>query len=353
MNLAGLSGLAATALLAPLLGVALLAGGTTDAVTAVAATAALCATSGPVTGLDAAQADNARLITAVTAQQVAPRNTADVQPAALIALITAYQESRLRDLANPTVPRSQHQPAASGTGRDHDSLGLFQQRGSWGSVAQRMDPAWATTAFLDRLLTIPGWRSRPPAAAAQAVQHSADPDAYAKWEPNAQRWLTEITHGGPAGSRATDRCGGDGAPARGTTHLPAGFTLPPATSPAAAAAVTFALAQLGKPYSYGAAGPDTYDCSGLTMAAWATAGIALPHYTVTQAQDGTPVATTALLRPGDLVFTPGDDGTLQAPGHVGMYIANNLIIEAPQTGDLIKIISVADFTPIAAMRHIG
>jgi cell wall-associated NlpC family hydrolase len=117
--------------------------------------------------------------------------------------------------------------------------------------------------------------------------------------------------------------------------------------------VTFALAQLGKPYVFGAAGPEAYDCSGLTMQAWAAAGVVLPHYTITQAELGTPVADPSLLRPGDLVFIPGSDGTMRAPGHVGMYVGRGLIIEAPQTGDVVKLVPLSSFEPIAAMRHYG
>jgi cell wall-associated NlpC family hydrolase len=208
-----------------------------------------------------------------------------------------------------------------------------------------MDPVWSTTAFLDHLLAVPGWRSMPPGAAAQAVQRSAFPDAYAQWQPDAQSWFAEI-HDGPARD-----CGGSGLAARGTTLLPSGLILPSRTSPTATIAVTFALAQLGKPYVFGAAGPDAYDCSGLTMAAWAAAGVPLPHYTVTQAQMGTPVAARSLLQPGDLVFIPGSDGTMQAPGHVGMYVGNDQIIEAPDTGDVVKLVPLASFGPIASMRR--
>jgi cell wall-associated NlpC family hydrolase len=328
-------------LLVPLLGVCLIGGGASSA---AETGAALCVTSGPLPGLNTEQASNARLIAAVTQQQLAARDPAHVHRATLIALITAYQESGLRDLANPHVPGSRVAPGASGTGSDHDSVGLFQQRASWGTVTQRMDPAWATTTFLNYLLAVPGWSALPPGVAAQAVQVSARPDAYSTWIAAATGWVRAIDAG-------AWRCGA--ATIHGAVSLPAGFTLPPGTSPQAATAVTFALAQLGKPYVYGAAGPNAYDCSGFTAAAWAAAGITLPHYTVTQAQLGTPVAAPALLRPGDLVFTPGDDGTMQAPGHVGLYLDDNLIIEAPHTGDVIKIVEMRSFGPIAAMRHLG
>ena len=89
------------------------------------------------------------------------------------------------------------------------------------------------------------------------------------------------------------------------------------------------------------------------MAAWAPAGVQLPHYAPSQAGLGTPVSSPELLLPGDLVFIPGADGTMQAPGHVGMYLGQGDIIEAPQTGDVVKIVPLTAFGPVAAMRHYG
>ena len=89
------------------------------------------------------------------------------------------------------------------------------------------------------------------------------------------------------------------------------------------------------------------------MAAWALAGVQPPHYAQSQAQLGTPVSSPALLLPGDLVFIPGADGTRKPPGHVGTYLGDGYIIEAPQTGDVVKIVALTAFGPIAAMRHYG
>jgi cell wall-associated NlpC family hydrolase len=100
-----------------------------------------------------------------------------------------------------------------------------------------------------------------------------------------------------------------------------------AASGNAGAAVNFALAQVGDAYVYGAAGPDAYDCSGLTMAAWAQAGVSLPHSSSAQYSSGPQVAASAL-QPGDLVF-------YYSPiSHVGMYIGNGQIVHAanPSTG---------------------
>ena len=119
-------------------------------------------------------------------------------------------------------------------------------------------------------------------------------------------------------------------------------------------AVRFALAQLGKPYVWGASGPNGYDCSGLMAAAWGRAGVTITRTTYTQLHDGT-ATTAAALRPGDLVLTPGSDGSLAAPGHVGMFIGRGLVVEAPRTGDVIKVVTYDSFTAtgVAALRHIA
>jgi cell wall-associated NlpC family hydrolase len=112
------------------------------------------------------------------------------------------------------------------------------------------------------------------------------------------------------------------------TVLPANL---PAPSPRAAQAIAFAQAQLGKPYVYAAAGPDTYDCSGLTMRAWGAAGVSMAHYSGAQ-YAAFPHVPLDQLQPGDLVFR-GPGGS----AHVALYIGNGLVISAPQTGDHVKV----------------
>jgi cell wall-associated NlpC family hydrolase len=84
--------------------------------------------------------------------------------------------------------------------------------------------------------------------------------------------------------------------------------------------LAWAEAQLGKPYVYGATGPDAYDCSGLAMMAYRAAGITIPR--------------TSQAQPGDLVFFAGSDGTPAAPGHVGIVLdpAAHTMIDAYETG---------------------
>jgi peptidoglycan DL-endopeptidase CwlO len=124
---------------------------------------------------------------------------------------------------------------------------------------------------------------------------------------------------------------------------PEAFPNLPAPGPAAAQAIEFAREQLGKPYVYAATGPDAYDCSGLTMAAYASAGISLPHYSGAQYASIPHVPLDAML-PGDLVFWGAGGGS-----HVGLYVGNGLMIAAPHTGDVVKIQAVYG-RPVGAGR---
>ena len=96
----------------------------------------------------------------------------------------------------------------------------------------------------------------------------------------------------------------------------------------------YACAQLGKPYVFGGAGPNSFDCSGLTMMAYKQIGINLSHYVPNQYSASSRVSR-ADLQPGDLVFFNHND-------HMGMYVGNGKFIQAPHTGDVVKISSLSD-----------
>ncbi|MEP7737380.1 NlpC/P60 family protein [Nocardioides sp. 31GB23] len=111
----------------------------------------------------------------------------------------------------------------------------------------------------------------------------------------------------------------------------------------AAAAVQYALAQVGKSYVYGAAGPSAFDCSGLTMMAWRQAGVSLPHSSSAQYGGGTKVSTSAL-QPGDLVY-------YYSPiSHVGIYIGNGQIVDAANPSTGVRITSVNSMPLVGATR---
>jgi cell wall-associated NlpC family hydrolase len=137
--------------------------------------------------------------------------------------------------------------------------------------------------------------------------------------------------------------------------LPTGYTIPGDADSAEVVAVGYALAQLGKAYLWGGAGPDEFDCSGLTMEAWAQAGVPLAHFTVDQLAEGAPVTNLALMSPGDLVLIPGSDGTLTAPGHVGLYIGEGLVESAvdPAEGVIVQTWSAFTSGGLSGVRHVG
>jgi cell wall-associated NlpC family hydrolase len=273
---------------------------------------------GRVVDLDDDQADNARLIVAVGQQRGVPER------GLLVALMTAMQESTLKNLDYG----------------DRDSLGLFQQRPStgWGTPGQVTDPAYAAAAFYGGpasptpnpgLLDIGGWEQMALTEAAQAVQRSAFPDAYAKWESSARGWLADIL-----GGEVSD----------GTVC----FQRPSTT---ATVVISSAAQWLGTPYSWGGgglegptygiehgAGTVGFDCSGLTRYAYAQAGIVLPRVAADQYNaPGDRVTSFAQLQPGDLVFFAWDVGDPSSIHHVAIWLGGDSMLEAPRTGDVVKI----------------
>jgi cell wall-associated NlpC family hydrolase len=296
-------------------------------------TATLTDPSATPAGLTAEQNGNARVIITVGQRMNIPTR------GWVIATATALQES---DLINVTAPT------------DHDSLGLFAQRPSqgWGTPAQITNPQYAAGKFYEALLRVPAWQTLPLTVAAQQVQRSAYPDAYSKHEAQATAIVGAYTGGAVCDGGAT---GGDLA------TLPPGFTLPPDTPAPIVAAIRWALAQLGTPYTFGGdctaphSGESAHqcDCSSLMQQAYRAAGLRLPRTTAEQIHVGTAVANITDIRPGDLIFIPGSDGTRTNPGHVGMAIGSGMIVQAPHTGSLVKVSALADWaSQIAAIRRI-
>jgi hypothetical protein len=207
---------------------------------------------------------------------------------------------------------------------DRDSLGIFQMRPSmgWGTVAQVTDPPYQVNKFYDVLLQVPDWANRRPGESAQAVERSAFPDRYHKWEPMAVHLVQNV-------GQVVDVAGcGQGL----------GLALPP--SQRASGAMQFALAEQGKPYVWGATGPNSYDCSGLMLRAYEAAGVVLPRVSRDQYKAGAmlPVRNA---QPGDLLFWAYDPSNPATIHHVAMYLGNGRIVEAQQTGVPVHIRAVS------------
>jgi cell wall-associated NlpC family hydrolase len=184
-------------------------------------------------------------------------------------------------------------------------------------------------------------RAEADAAAAARRKLLAEAAAARKAEELRARAQAAGPVGTPRVLQPTGTTPGSGTPAAPPTGTPTtggkphptnpspGAPAPPASS-GAALAVAYAHAQLGKPYVFATAGPDTFDCSGLTMAAWRVAGVSMDHYSGSQAASF-PKVTWDQLQPGDLVFFYAD------LHHVGLYIGGGQMIHAPRTGDVVKI----------------
>ncbi|MGW2339480.1 C40 family peptidase [Streptomyces sp. NPDC001661] len=286
----------------------------------------------------------------------------------VIALATSLQESGLRNLDYG----------------DRDSLGLFQQRPSkgWGTAAQVRDPVHASTKFYEALLKVPGWQSMTVTQAAQAVQQSGFSEAYAKWEPMARALqkaiassLSAPSSSGSAGTAGADtagapsealsaesaKCGtgGDGTKfgAIPAGSVPEGYKIPATAPKSVRTAIRWGLGQLGTPYQWGGQCSDPHgqdpmgrcDCSSLMQAAYKAGDISLSRTTYTQVKEGKEVSVDAL-EPGDLLFT---EGTAEVPEHVGMFIGDGLVLQAPHTGDVVKISPLADWrSDVLAARRI-
>lgn len=266
-----------------------------------------------VGSLDADQLANAQTIVAVGRRLDVPLE------GWVIAISTALQESGLRNLPYG----------------DRDSIGLFQQRDAWGSRADRLDPVVSTEMFFTGgrggqrgLLDIPGYLTLPVAQAAQAVQVSAFPAAYARWEE-----LARELAGAPSIATALCRVGGG--------------------SDADNRAVQVALTQVGVPYSWGGGtleGPSPgfgsgsgvigFDCSSFTRYVWfRAAGITLPRVASDQAA-AVPHVSPAAARPGDLIFFHDPRDPVGVYHHVGLYAGSNRIIHAPTFGRTVEITAI-------------
>ncbi|WP_411107315.1 C40 family peptidase [Streptomyces sp. cmx-4-9] len=300
------------------------------------------------------QIPNAKVIVATGIQKRVPAR------GQVVALATALQESTLINLDHG----------------DRDSLGLFQQRPSqgWGTREQIMDPVYSSGKFYDGLVKIEDWEQMPVTVAAQKVQRSGFPDAYAKHEPLAtalQQAIAPTLGAAPVGPMpgqpglggfGPGGCAGQGG---GNVDfgnippgsLPEGYQIPASAPMQVQTAIRWALGQLGTMYQWGGSctnphGPNASercDCSSLTQRAYGVAGKEITRTTYTQIHDGRGVPATAIA-PGDLIFVRG---TASAPEHVAMSIGYGYAVHAPRTGRPVMVSKDGELGgPVLVVRRI-
>lgn len=214
---------------------------------------------------------------------------------------------------------------------DQDSLGIFQMRPSmgWGTPAELRDVPYQVNKFFDVLLEVPGWDVIRPGDAAQRVERSAFPERYHRWEAMAAHLVSTL---------------GEVADPTGCTTGPVGDL--------AATAIAAAKEWLGTPYAWGGGGVDGpgrgtggdggvvgFDCSSLMLYAYAKAGVTLPRVSYAQFNAGQHVPFDQA-QPGDLVFWADATGNPAAIHHVALYLGDNTVIHAPESGDVVKISKV-------------
>jgi cell wall-associated NlpC family hydrolase len=159
--------------------------------------------------------------------------------------------------------------------------------------------------------------------------------------------------GSPESSSGTaSTAGADSSATAGSGTLTAASLGADSASTAGSEVVADATKYLGVPYQWGGTNPATgLDCSGLVQRVYSDLGVQLPRTSEEQAQVGTPVASLADAQPGDLVFFAGSDGTASSPGHVGIYIGNGMMIDAPHTGTDVQVQAVGQ--PVAIRRIVA
>lgn len=249
--------------------------------------------------------------------------------------------------ATPTAPQA---PApATYTVVAGDTLWEIAQAkqipGSWQALYdlnrdQLTDPDWID---IGQVLKLAGVAAAPQQTAPKATEEpkpSAPTTSKASERPRTEArtsWTGTSKSTGTTKPSATKPAAG--TTAKTTASKPAAVQVAAPASSKVSAALAFARAQLGKPYVYGAAGPNAYDCSGLVQAAYKAAGISLPRVTTAQFAADAKVSTSSL-QPGDLVFY------YSGISHVGIYIGDGQIIHAPNSRSVVKIAPV-DSMPIA------
>ena len=244
-------------------------------------------------------------------EAVANLNTAKNTLSAQQAQLTAQERQ-----AQGAVSSEQAAISANQAVEQQQSAALAQENGEIATLVEQQQQAQAAAAAQAA-------RAQIAAAAAAQAQRIAAEKAAASTQPASSPTAGATSSGGAGGGRASGSGSGRSAP---TPYVP----LP--VAPGGVGAVSAAETQLGVPYVWGGESPGAgFDCSGLVQWAWRQAGVSLPRTSGAQFAASTPVSI-ADLEPGDLLFY-GPSGS----DHVAMYVGGGMMIEAPETGEVVHI----------------
>ncbi|WP_373887213.1 NlpC/P60 family protein [Actinomyces bowdenii] len=286
--------------LLPVLALLLLLGGQEEDCTAGAGARAVLIDERAVAGASVPGWDATQLAHAATIMRAAA-DMGLTRRDQTIAVMTAIGESGLRNL--------DHGDAAG-----PDSRGLFQQRETWGSLEQRMDPYQSASLFLQALVRITERDAMEPTLVAHRIQANSDPYHYESSWPAAEAIVAAL----------------DGGAVTTSTTSAAETT----------SAADLARAQEGAPYAWGGAGPSGFDCSGLVHYVFSQLGIELERTSAQQGAQGQEVYTGPgasapwdEMSPGDVIFFPAGPDSYD---HIGIYAGDQRMIHAPNTGDVVK-----------------
>jgi len=225
------------------------------------------------------------------------------------------------------------------------SAGETLSVGDWGQLTLGTTVGRVTAPLVLRLLQDHDGLS---AGTAVAVAFGASGNPVAKPKPKSKATGSSQPGSHSAGAQGSRPLPGQ-QPAKNPPAFPASpapFLLAGRLPPAARhnSVVSIAMKYLGVPYLWGGASPKTgFDCSGLVQYVFAQLGVYLPHYAASQYYSPDAIyVSPKRLQPGDLVFFTGADGTHKAPGHVGIYVDDGYIIDAPNTGSFVRIDSLSE-----------
>ncbi|MFF7197732.1 MULTISPECIES: NlpC/P60 family protein [unclassified Streptomyces] len=223
---------------------------------------------------------------------------------------------------------------------DQAAIAMQLQAAKDASVAEAAKEAAATKKSADAKAAAKA-KAEAEAKAAEAAKERAATQAASR---SAERTALATPTASANSSGSSDSSGSSGSSDSGTTTSTASPSATTATG-SVAKLISFLKSQIGKPYVYGAAGPDSYDCSGLTQVAYATVGVDLPRTSQEQSNVGTPVSVSNV-QAGDIIFWGGQGSAY----HVGVYIGDGQYLDAANPSTPVAIHQMADYMPDWAVR---